>query len=367
MTVGLLALVSASPTAAAPATVSGLRWFIEVKPQLVSHLQRDCLDATGLAWSYNQPYKWGTDPYYDKATGSWDPTASRGSAVGKSKAVLFDSFTQVQQHTGHAWEIDDVGLEQQGGRVDITARIHSAASQFSAARRQRIAVIAHPHFYAGAGHSFSRRGKDLGVLPNSFAMGMTGSAKIAPAFVAATRRWRCKGRFANFERGHVRPGEALGKVTVGMGVNTATGLGGTVNLGRAQFTAGDNDDPVVVSPRSPKFDIPSGTHVPLACELGASCAPIGGGFALPGGFTLSYGGRTTTVADLAVSWDTAGGVRRTQLTGTVDGRPLTIAAGAGKYADVTDEFLAQVGTALGTDVRGGIEMVDPQFTATGPP
>jgi hypothetical protein len=269
----------------------------------------------------------------------------------------------VQQHTGHAWEIDDVGLEQSGGRVDITARIRSAASRFSAARRQRIAVIAHPHFYAGPGHSFSRRGKDLGVLPNSFAMGMTGDAKVAPAFVAASRRGRCKGRPANFERGHVRPGESLGKVTVGMGVNAATGLGGTINLGRPQFTAGDNDDPVTVSPRSPKFDIPTGTRIPLQCELGANCIPTSGGFGLAGGFTLSYAGRTTTIADLAVSWGSGG----TQLTGTVDGQAVTVATGTGTSVDATDEFLAQVSAALGTDVRGTFDVVDPQFTATGPP
>jgi hypothetical protein len=356
-----------TPAVAAPAPVSALRWYIAVKPKLVDHLQRDCIIANGLGWSYNQPYAWGTDPYYDKATGSWDAIAGKGSVTGRGRAVLFDSFTQVQQHTGHAWEIDDVGLQRSGARIDITARIRSAASQFSAARRQRIAVIAHPHFFAGPGHSFSQHGKDLGVLPNSFVMGMTGDATIAPAFVAASRRGRCKGRFANFQGGHVRPGEPLGKVTVGMGVDAAAGLGGTINLGRPQFTAGDNDDPVTVSPRSPKFDMPSGTRIPLLCELGANCAPIGGGFALGGGFTLSYAGRTTTVADLAVSWEAAGGVTRTQLTGTVDGQPLTIATGSGTSVDATDEFLAQVSAALGSDVRGGVGVVDPQFTATGPP
>jgi hypothetical protein len=248
---------------------------------------------------------------------------------------------------------------------------------FTAARRQRIAVIAHPSVKVGNGHSFSPRGKDLGIQPNSFVIGLSGRATIMKAFVAATRRWRCRGKAANFKGPHVRPGEALGKVTVGLGATTATGLAGEVVLRRVRFDDEGTGDPITVAAVAPavrrtvegepwlRFQM-QGVQIPLACNLGSSCAPTGGTAPLPGGFTLSLNGRSTTIGNLAVAWslDSSGFLRHT-ITGTADGQPMTILAGSGP--DATDEFLAYVGNVLGTTVRDRQGGLDAQFTSTGPP
>jgi hypothetical protein len=273
--------------------------------------------------------------------------------------------------------MDNLGLVFKGGRVYITAQLHSARTRLSAVRRQRIAVIAHPSFNVGIGHSFSRRGTDLGIQPNSFVIGMRGKARITKAFLAATRRWRCHGRFANQQRAHLRPGEALGQVTVGFGALAATGLSGEFVIGRAGFEDNETGDPITLTATAPAtkkrtagetglhFPMP-GANTPLKCNLGAGCLPTGGGVSLEGGFTLAFNGHSTTITGLAVAWqvDSDAFLRQT-LTGTVDGQPMTIAAGAGPSA--SEEFLARIGEALGTTVRDRLAGFEPQFTATGPP
>jgi hypothetical protein len=319
---------------------------------------------------------WGTAPF-DRAKGSFDPVARTGSVTGRSKALFFESSTQKTRHTGHAWGIDNIGLVVKNGRVFITGQIHSARTQLTAARRQTIAVIARPKFDYGVGHSFSPRGKDLGIQPNSFVMSARGRATITKAFAAAAARWRCKGRFASQRRPHVRTGESLGAVTVSLGALAATGVSGDVALVRFEFFDGVEGDPIALTATAPavkkrtaesnglRFPVAGPANTPLKCNLGASCSPIGGGASLQGGFTLSFSGRSTTIADLAVAWQLdADGFLRHTLTGTVDGQPMTIATGSDPAP--TEEFLARISDSLGTRVSERVGGLDPQFTGTAP-
>jgi hypothetical protein len=331
---------------------------------LSEHLFQDCFLVPTLVWQ-------------NPAKGSWDPLGRTGSATGRGRAMLFDSLSQKLQHSGHAWAVDNVGIELSGGRAYITAQIRSTRTLFTAVRRQRIAVIARPKLDYGIGHSFSRRGTDLGPLPNSFVMSVSGKARITKAFTAATRRWRCRGRAANGQGPHVRSGEALGSVVVGLGAMSATGLGGEVALARAEFFDGDEGNPIALTAVAPavkkrvadttslRFPITAGAAVPLKCNLGAGCSPLGGGVSLDGGFTLSFNGRSTTIGALAVAWELdSGGFLRHTVTGTVDGQPIAIATGADPSP--TDEFIARIGQALGTAVDVRMAGLDPQFTTTGP-
>jgi hypothetical protein len=354
--------------------VAGLRWDIKVARGLSQHLFQDCFVPTAQAWDVGG--LWGTVSS-DPAKGTFDPIARSGSVLGRSKALLFDSLSQKLQHSGHAWRIDNVGLQVKNGRGVISAQIRSARTLFTAARRQTIAAIARPKVAYGVGHSFSRRGTDLGPLPNSFVMSLSGKATITKAFAAATRRWRCKGRAANGQGPHVRSGEPLGSVIVAFGATTATGLGGEVALARAEFFDNDEGNPIAVTAVAPagkkrvadatglRFPISSGAGVPLRCNLGTGCSPLGGGLSLDGGFTLTFNGRSTTIGGLAVAWQLGSdGFLRQTLTGTVDGQPITIATGSDPSP--TDEFIARIGQALGTTVDARIAGLDPQFTSTGP-
>ena len=386
----LLALGTASAAAAAT-PIAGVGWEIKLAGPLRNHLLQDCfLDLQRGGPDPDRPWYVASD----RAAGSWDPAALTWSVVGRGRGVLLDSFTQVQQHTGHAWAIDKVGFALRSGRVDITAEIRSAASRTASVARRRIAVIAHPRIRPRIVHRLDRKGKDLGPLPNTFVIDVRGKATVAPAFVAATRRWRCRGRPANNSSGHVRRGEALGQVQLDLQPSAATGLGGTLTLSSgAQFSAtteSGDEVPVAVGTtglasavteqlpggrvRSLRFPVPAGSRTALACERGQRCLPVQGGFPLGGGAVLTLGGRSTTLGDLAVSWSRAGAQIETLVTGTIDGQALTIARGrySPDYAnplplvDPTDEFLAAIGAALGAPVKADLSTVLPEFTATGP-
>ena len=283
----LLALGTASAAAAAT-PIAGVGWEIKLAGPLRNHLLQDCfLDLQRGGPDPDRPWYVASD----RAVGSWDPAARTWSVVGRSSGVLLDSFTQVQQHTGHAWAIDKVGFALRSGRVDITAEIRSAASRTASVARRRIAVIAHPRIRPRIVRRLDRKGKDLGPLPNTFVIDVRGKATVAPAFVAATRRWRCRGRPANNASGHVRRGEALGQVQLDLQPSAATGLGGTLTLSSgAQFSAtteSGDEVPVAVGAtglasavteqlpggrvRSLRFPMPAGSRTALECELGQRC------------------------------------------------------------------------------------------------
>jgi hypothetical protein len=386
VTIAVLALGGARPVAAAPTPVRGLHWLIEIAPPISQDLGDDCFAPRGIGWHYGEGVRgpasddWG-NLGFDDARGSWDPATGTGSVIGRNPAMLIDSFAQ-HFGTGHAWELDAFGIELSHGRAYISAQIRSAKTRYSAVKRQRLAVIAHPRLRTALSHSFSEHGRDLGEAPNTLELSLKGTAKITDAFFAATRRWRCRGQFANHSHGHVRHGEVLGKVTVLFGVSAATGLGGTLALEAGEFVENDTQAPITVSPtgaartvgrgdgRTFVFDIPPGTRVPLECNLGRDCAPTGGGFALTGGLTFAYNGRSATVSDLAIKWvptpdRTPGFTTETTLTGMLNGQPVTILTAPFRLGQ-SDDFLAALGNALGIAVNGGFGDLMPLFTSTGP-
>jgi hypothetical protein len=53
------------------------------------------------------------------------------------------------------------------------------------------------------------------------------------------------------------------------------------------------------------------------------------------------------------------------VTGTLDGAPVTVAAGRGEALSLSNEFSERASAALGTDVGGGVT-IEPRFTRTGP-
>jgi hypothetical protein len=209
-------------------------------------------------------------------------------------------------------------------------------------------------------------------------MDLRGRATVLPPLAAAIDRWRCRGHPANFaKRGHIHTGAPLGRVSVGLLPAAATGRAGTVTVFPGVELA-DTGDPAAVAPTGAgtavdddgetavRFALPPGSRVPLACDLGAGCAPSGGAVSLPGGFVVSAGGRSSAVADVAVAWSRTGDEVVATVTGTVDGRPMTLAAGrADQGLPMTADALTALGTALGAEVSGRIGIVT-EFTETGP-
>jgi hypothetical protein len=373
----VLALFATSAPAAraAPAPVAALGWAIETSRAVQAALIRDCFLTSDNGW-FADGATWGTTAAGNPAEGAWDPAAGTGHAIEPAGAVLFDSFSQKFDHVGHAWSMDRVGVVLAGGQVRITATVRRAKSRLVAApRRVTIATIAHPRFLSGAAHIRDRKGKLVGYEPNSFLMAVTGRATIASGYLAAVRRWRCRGKTANFKSEALRVGQPFGKVGLTIFPTAGTGQGGTLDLtdGPALQTQ-DDQTRVTVAPLAPaqtvtkqrvstlQLPIAPGAAVPLTCQNGFRCEPTGGSMSLAGGLTLSLNGRTSTIAALAVSF-AANGVPT--LTGTLDGQPLTLQNGS----TLTDDAVTRLSAALGAQLDPGSTLgtPTPSFTTTGQP
>jgi hypothetical protein len=370
-----IAVLTASPAAASVNSLTGLSWLLGLDRKLEARLTANCTFPDGLAWTYGGPphskrTEYGTvPPYADAATGSYDPDARRGSAVGKGAAMIFDPVFSSQGSGGHAFELVDMGVQVTPRRVYLTGVIHPTRSRAAAKRRQRLAVIARPRFSAG------RRPDPLGKpYSSSYRFVVSGTAKITRKLSAALGRARCTSkRFSNSRlNGPIKPGTKLGVVTVGLLPATATGLAGHAFLQRPGMDLANSDDgtPVAVAPtagavavkinrvRYFQFDLAPGTHTPLTCDLGAGCLPApGGGFTLIGGMTLTYDGRAATVDGLAVAYDTT---PDPTVTGRLNGVPVTIESGGG----LTDDFAGQVSAALGAPIEGDMAPVATLFSST---
>jgi hypothetical protein len=188
-------------------------------------------------------------------------------------------------------------------------------------------------------------------------------------------RARCTAaRFAAHSKGNgpIRPGTVLGSVTASLLPATATGLAGHAYLVKPGLSLENSDDGtrVAVAPsggaveqkinstRYFRFDLPAGIHVPLTCQLGASCIPAPGAtLGLIGGMTLGYNGRTATVDGLAVTFGTGSDAT---VTGNLNGSPVTIKDGVG----LTDDFLGRVGSAFGGTFDGDMSPVGTLFSST---
>jgi hypothetical protein len=371
-----IAVLAASPAAASPNSVTGLSWFLGLDGKLEAHLTANCTFPNALGWSYTGPphakqHGYGNmPPFADVAAGSYDPDTRRGSAVGKGPAIIFDPVFSSQGSGGHAFKLVNMGVQVTPKRVYLTGVIRRTRSQAAAARRQRLAVIARPHFSAG------RRPDPLGKpYSSSYRFAVRGKAKITRALSAAFGRARCTSeRFAGHSKGNgpIRPGTVLGNVTVGLLPATATGLAGHAYLQQPGFDLANTDDGtgVAVAPaagavvekinrtRYLRFDLAPGTHAPLTCELGAGCVPApGAALSLIGGMTLTYNGRSATVDGLVVTY---GATTEPAVTGRLNGAPVTIDDGVG----LTDDFASQVSAALGAPLEGDLAPVGTLFSTT---
>ena len=370
--------VAVQPAAAAGTPIGGVRWVLALDKRLPARLVQGCVIPSGLSWAPAGHTKageevYGTPPGYDKATGSWSPATKTGAVVGKADALLFDTLpTRNKRDMGRPIKLTKMGLEFAGGRLYVTGQARTTKTQLAAAPgRQRLAVIAHARLLSGPQQASGRP-----PVPDTFQFAVQGRATVTKALADALGRARCKGR-ASGGRGRIRAGARLGQITAQILPSAATGLVGTADAALHLWAADDSPVAVVASggpttigaadEQYHHFVLPAGTRTGLACTLGTGCRPASAGFTLPGQLALSYGGRTTVVAGLAVSYTLASdGSSLPTVAGTIDGAAVTIASEPGNpNPRLTDDFLARVSAALGTTVSGSLSHIDVHFTSTG--
>jgi hypothetical protein len=261
----------------------------------------------------------------------------------------------------------DLGVSLQGANVFLTARVTRGRPLISARRRARLGVVR----AAGRldGPLLDGHGKPV---PNTFTYIAEGKLKMLPAMSRALERTRCKNRRQNRASRPFKPGYELGKLTVGLRPNHASGLAGEARFRPLVFARGPEDDEVVAiepgagvrqgTKRNLFAPITSGLPVPLTCETGDLCTPSGGTLGLGGGFDLVFGGRRTSVGNITVSiTGTAPDFLQWSVAGTLDGAPVTITTGGG----LTDDFTQRAGAALGAEIVGDLNL-ELLFTRTGP-
>jgi hypothetical protein len=259
----------------------------------------------------------------------------------------------------------NLGVSLQGANVFLTARVTRGRSLISAARRARLGVVRRAK--RDDGPLLDRRGKPV---PNTFSFIDEGKLKMLPAMSRALERTRCKDRRNSASR-PFRPGYELGKLTVGLRPDHASGLAGEARFKLSVIARGvDQDEPVAVEPgagvrqganRILFAPMTTGLPAPLTCDTGQSCRPSEGTLGLGGGFDLVFGGRRASVGNITVSTTGTVDLPRQSIAGTLDGTPVTIASQGG----LTDDFAQRAGAALGTEIEGELDL-DFLFTRTGP-
>jgi hypothetical protein len=340
---GLLAATGVAATAnAAPIPVSTANWILAMNQRtFVQKLFNDCLDpGNRLVERVGIP-----------VSGSFDPATNTAAIRSSGYAFRVDNFNA---HAG-AIEIGSLSLKLSGHAATVTGRInrtHTAYSRFGPARP--LLRIKRMTFENGP---FQRQGKDV---PDTFVIGGSGRATILPALARELTRIRCRGPHVVTSR-PLRAGMKFGVVTLQLRPDVASGIGGTFEIGSMELSgydaAADQDATATATPTAParqsgkaiRWDLPADLRTPLVCEASYNCEPaIGAQLPLGGGFTFTWGSRTTTVANLAAAYEDFNGAPNLVVTGTLDGSPATVFRGF----DPTTDFEERVGAALGLiDVR----------------
>jgi hypothetical protein len=360
----LAALGLAAPAGAAPTAVTQVNWDLMMNSTgFGARLYGDCLDPVG------DDYRWGAfnakSPFrYTQVfegvgmpvSGSFDPATKSAKIAGTGTALRFDNYNA----HARAIRVGAFGLRGGGSSATLTGRIERTRTRFarfgpakSLMRLTRVTVQSGP---------FQRKGKDV---PDTFVMALQANATLLPALARELTRIRCRG--PHIVTSHpIRAGMSFGVVRAQLRPDAATGIGGVFELDGV--AASDDDGAVAVTSTAPaaqaakliRFGLPADLRTPLRCEASYSCAPLAGTqFALAGGFVLSQGGRSTTVADLSVSYSDDNGRSVPLLTGTLDGAPVTI---------FSQDFDDRVGNALGvTGLRSDVRAVGAHFAQTAAP
>ena len=300
-------------------------------------------------------------------TGSFDPVARTGSVTSNVAAFRIDNFNAHARAIVVGW----LGLKASGKGAVITGRIQRTRTIFARVgprrpllRIKRLTIESGP---------FQRKGKDV---PDTFVIGMDGQAKVLPALAREVTRIRCRGPHIVTSR-PIRAGSPFGRVQVQLRPDAATGIGGTVEMGKLELTGYDldtgQDVTVTVTPTAPvvavgtviRWDLPADLRTPLLCEASYNCTPaVGTQDALGGGFVLSNGNRSATLANLALAVQDFNGSPEPVITGTLDGAPIRLFNSTG----TSSEFDERVGAALGVaDLRSRGGNIATHFAMTALP
>jgi hypothetical protein len=299
--------------------------------------------------------------------GTFDPVTSRVAITGTTPALRIDNFNA----HAHAIVVGSLGLKTAGAGAILSGRIQRTRTAFArTGPRRPLLRIKRMTYEAGP---FERKGK---VVPDTIVIGGSGRATVMPALAHELTRIRCRG--PHIVTSHpIRAGLSFGVVQLQVRPDAATGVGGTFEIGSLDVTGydatTDQDVTVTITPTAParragkaiRWDLPADLRTPLQCEASYNCVPaVGAQFPLGGGFVLSLGGRSATVANLSVASQDFNGLPGPVVTGTIDGAPITVLHGG----DTTSEFDDHVSAALGiAGLRSVAGIVAAHFTKTAAP
>jgi hypothetical protein len=300
-------------------------------------------------------------------SGSFDPVARTGSVTSNIPAFRIDNYNAHSRAVVVGW----LGLKASGKGAVVTGRIQRTRTIFArVSPRRPLLRIKRLTIESGP---FQRKGKDV---PDTFVVGMSGQAKVLPALAREVTRIRCRGPHIVTSR-PIRAGSPFGLVQLQLRPDAATGIGGTVEMSKLEVTGydidADQDVTVTVTPAAPalptgnviRWNLPADVRTPLRCEASYNCAPaVGTQATLGGGFVLSRGDRSTTLANLALTVQDFNGSPEPVISGTLDGTPITLFNRTGTSSD----FDERVSAALRlSDLRSRGGLVATHFAKTALP
>ena len=371
-----LACALIAPAArATPVPIQAVRWELDTTDRhgtWVDNLGQSCVGIRPVDWSgasSRADYRKHIIRYVEfppvGSSGSFDGVA-RGGTVTENQ-VAFEFSRVVKPFT--AIDLENVGIEMTAGRAYLTGSFTKPKSYISAARRVRLAVIAHPKLLSGAELDRKHR-----PIANTFALAIQGSATIGPGLAAALNGFRCKRPVGVLRPRPIRTGASLGFLTLQMLPAGAAGVGGTVDLAGMQFQTDTGDNPAIrpVAPSTSvhvggepalRMQLASDDRTALDCQFGTRCIPTAGAMLriADGGFTVALGGRSVTVDSLGAAY--GGEPIGAEVTASVNGQPMTIFSHG---FEATSDFLSALSSALGVTFTDGSVHFEPTFTSTAP-
>jgi hypothetical protein len=299
------------------------------------------------------------------ALGALNLAQRRGEVYSKAHGWQVEQFRLPgEQRIQRSTSFTDLGIALQKKSVFLTGRIVAGPVLIAASRRVKLAVIRAPKITIQP--LLDRRKR---AVPDTIGLFASGKLAMLPAMSRALEGQRCKDRRVT-TTSPIHPGYSIGQLTARLLPGTATGLAGEAAMfvfagptdnSSNQVTVEASAGSTLKSEGHLAAPLATGGGVPLICIDGQDCTPSSG-FSIGGGFDLVSDGRRSSVTNLAV---TIAGDQET-ITGTVDGAPVTVAAGGvGAEPEFTSEFDQRAGAALGVGIDGGMK-IDTTFTTLGP-
>jgi hypothetical protein len=356
--VALALLAGACVAQASPLPIQGLNGVLELpaaKGTTVWTLGQDCISIDPSGWQATRSRTRNTSTFIQLGTGtvgSVDGVARTGEVHEKNDLAL--SFHNYNVRPDRVLEVRDLGVDMRGGRAYLTGRVVKGKPTFAAAKRIRLATIAHPSFVSGnatvPGHPSQTR-------PDTFLMAIQGKATLAAPLAAALNRIRCHpNKFFAIHPRPVRPGLRFGFVSIQLEPGAAVGVAGVVGTSPDFETA--DETPVTTVPIAPAtqgktgigLPLMDGTHTPMTCKYGGLCHPTADAqLAADGGYTVSANGRSATIDTISVRFVSGDAV----LAGHLNGQQMDLTG---------PQFLQALSDALGVSVVGA--HFDPVVTFT---